>query len=185
MPGSPSRPTRAPHWFADRRRPPSLARRDPQARALRPRQGPCRARRCARGRGRRLGAGARRGDRRGLRRPDIGAGAQFSKALAAGTAPGTIMSGTLRYVAHFTRRAWRWIPAMAPTQRSAPSSRRCISPAGPRSRARCRPGRRRGWTRHGATGGAALNVRRTAGSLRWRSAPCSRSLSARRVRRQR
>ena len=55
--------------LADRRRPPSLAERDPQARALRPRQGSRRAGRCDCGGGRRLGAGARRRGRRGLRRP--------------------------------------------------------------------------------------------------------------------
>ena len=55
--------------LADRRRPAGLAQRDPQARALRPRQGPRRARRRDRGRRRRLGAGARRRGRRGLRRP--------------------------------------------------------------------------------------------------------------------
>ena len=69
--------------------------------------------------------------------------AQFSKALAAGTSSGTIMSWALRHVTQLHRARLAVDAGDDPTPRCEASSRRCISAARP-GRGRAEAGPRRG-----------------------------------------
>ncbi len=158
---------------ADRRRPPGLAQRDPQARALCARQGQRRARRRARGGGRRLGAGARRRDRCRFRRAHRRARSRSSaRRRAAGTAPGTIMCGRAA-----SRHAAAQGAGRGRGRQLVDDGARRLHPAvalPPQerwSRRRCRAGRAARLARAmEQLAEAALNVRRTAGAGRNASA---------------
>ena len=145
---------------ADRRRPPGLAQRDPQARALRPRQGPRHARRRARGRRRRLGAGARRAwSTRPSPATPPSPKRNSARRSPPAPAPARSCPATLRYVIAAAQGAASRSTRGSSTTRCAASFRRCIS-AAEHGRGRAEAGPRRG------------------SAARWSSSPRPRSTCA-------